>query len=115
MKSLSILAALAATAALALTASALGTPAATTVKVSATELKFALVPKTAKKGAVVFQVTNRGKLPHDFKIAGKKTAVLKPGKAAKLSVTFKKAGRFPYLCTVPGHAAGGMKGVLVVK
>jgi uncharacterized cupredoxin-like copper-binding protein len=67
------------------------------------------------KGAVTFTVTNRGKLRHDFKIAGKKTPLLSPGKRATLKVTFRKAGRFPYLCTVPGHAAGGMKGTLVVK
>jgi uncharacterized cupredoxin-like copper-binding protein len=29
-------------------------------------------------------------------------------------VTFSKAGTYPYLCTVPGHAAAGMKGVLRV-
>ena len=67
------------------------------------------------KGIVNFRVTNRGKLRHDFKIAGKKTAQLAPGKAATLRVTFKKAGKFAYLCTLPGHAAGGMKGVLTVK
>jgi len=29
-------------------------------------------------------------------------------------VTISKAGSYPYLCTVPGHAAAGMKGVLRV-
>jgi uncharacterized cupredoxin-like copper-binding protein len=37
-------------------------------------------------------VTNKGKIPHDFKIAGKKTPLLKPGKSAELTVTLKKAG-----------------------
>jgi uncharacterized cupredoxin-like copper-binding protein len=79
------------------------------------ELRFTLSKKTVPKGAVTFTVTNRGKLKHDFKIAGKKTPILGAGKRATLAVSFKKAGRFPYLCTVPGHAAGGMKGTLVVK
>ena len=66
------------------------------------------------KGATTFKVTNKGALSHDFKIAGKKTAMLKTGKTATLKVTLK-AGKFPFLCTVPGHAAGGMKGTLTVK
>ena len=36
-----------------------------------------------------------------------------PGDTAKLTVTLKK-GSFPYLCTVPGHAAAGMKGTFTV-
>jgi hypothetical protein len=44
------------------------------------------------RGPVTFSVTNKGKIPHDFKIAGKKTPLLKPGKSAELTVTLKKAG-----------------------
>ena len=80
-----------------------------------TEFKFTLLPKTAKKGTVVFSVVNKGKIAHDFKIAGKKTAKVAAGKRATLRVTFKRAGRFPYICTLPSHAPAGMKGVLVVK
>jgi uncharacterized cupredoxin-like copper-binding protein len=93
-------------------------PQATTDTVTAgkpAELRFTLAKRSVPKGAVTFTVTNRGKLRHDFKIAGKKTPLLSPGKRVTLKVTFRKAGRFPYLCTVPGHAAGGMKGTLVVK
>jgi uncharacterized cupredoxin-like copper-binding protein len=36
------------------------------------------------------------------------------GKSATLTVTLKKKGRYEYLCTAPGHAAGGMKGILTV-
>jgi uncharacterized cupredoxin-like copper-binding protein len=39
---------------------------------------------------------------------------IQPGTTAKLVVTFKK-GKYPYLCTVPGHAEAGMKGVLTVR
>jgi uncharacterized cupredoxin-like copper-binding protein len=59
-------------------------------------------------------VTNKGSVNHDFKIAGKKTASIKAGKTASLRVTFTKTGKFPFLCTLPGHAAGGMKGTLTV-
>ena len=105
--------------ALAAAVSAFGKPAATTtVAVTAgkpSELKFTLSKKTILKGTGVFKVTNKGALPHNFKIAGKKTVLLARGKTATLRVTFAKAGKYAYLCTVPGHAAGGMKGVFVVK
>src|SRR6266550_5210093 len=86
----------------------------TNVKVTATEFKFKLSRTTVPVGAVEFQVVNRGKIKHDFKIAGKKTPLIRPGKSATLKVVFHKKGRYAYLCTVPGHAALGMKGVLGV-
>jgi uncharacterized cupredoxin-like copper-binding protein len=86
---------------------------ATTVTVTAKEFKFTLSTKTVKHGVVTFKVKNGGKLPHDFKISGKKTAMIKPGKTVTLKVTLSKGSK-PYLCTVPGHAAAGMKGTLKV-
>jgi uncharacterized cupredoxin-like copper-binding protein len=100
---------------------ALGGPAkqaATTVTVTAgkpSEFKFTLSKKTVAKGVVTFKVTNKGMISHDFKIAGKKTASLAKTKSGTLRITFKKAGKYAYLCTLPGHAPAGMKGVLVVK
>lgn len=83
---------------------------ATTVSVAASEFKFKLSTKSAKPGTVIFKVTNKGTIQHDFKINGKKTPLLSPGKSATLKVTFKKPGRYFYECTVPGHAEAGMKG-----
>jgi nitrite reductase (NO-forming) len=87
---------------------------ATTVTVTATEFKFKLSKTSVPHGSVTFTVVNKGKLAHDFKISGKKTPLIKPGKSAKLTVTLK-AGKAAYLCTVAGHAAAGMKGTLTVK
>lgn len=92
--------------------------AATTVKVTAgspTEFRFKLSKTVVHKGVVLFRVTNNGQLPHDFKIAGKRTPLLQHGKTKTLRIVFKRAGRYHYLCTVSGHAAAGMKGVLRVK
>jgi uncharacterized cupredoxin-like copper-binding protein len=88
--------------------------AATTVNVTAVEYKFKLSTTTVKHGTVSFKVQNKGHLPHDFKIDGKVTSLISPGSTATLKVTFAKAGKYPYLCTVPGHAALGMKGTLTV-
>jgi mono/diheme cytochrome c family protein len=75
---------------------------------------------------VTFKVTNAGTLSHDFKICtkavtgdtansctGKVTAMIAKGKSATLTVTLAK-GEYEYLCTVPGHAAAGMKGLIGV-
>jgi uncharacterized cupredoxin-like copper-binding protein len=78
------------------------------------EFRLVLSKKTVPHGTVTFTVTNKGALPHDFKIAGKKTKLLSPHQTAKLTVTYAKAGKFQYLCTVSGHAAAGMKGTLTV-
>jgi uncharacterized cupredoxin-like copper-binding protein len=79
------------------------------------EFAFTLSKKTVKKGTIAFKVTNKGSVSHDFKIAGKKTKSLATGKTQTLTVVFKKAGKYAYLCTLPGHAAGGMKGTFTVK
>ena len=107
-----ILALLVAAGALALLAPT--SPGASTINVSGKEFKFTLSPRTASAGSVTFRFTNRGRVKHDFKIAGKKTKVIGPGKSATLKVTLKK-GTSSYLCTVPGHAASGMKGKLTVR
>jgi plastocyanin len=107
--------ALALVAVAALAPGALGTSSAGKVAVSATDFKFKLLPKTATAGVTTFTVVNKGHATHDFKIAGKKTKILNPGKSQKIVVTLKKGRRYPYLCTVPGHAQLGMKGTLVVR
>ncbi|MHB8643351.1 MAG: plastocyanin/azurin family copper-binding protein [Gaiellaceae bacterium] len=78
------------------------------------EFKFTLSKRAVPHGAVIFKLINRGKLSHDFKIAGHKSALVKPGKTATLRVTISKKGKYAYLCTVPGHAKAGMKGTLTV-
>jgi uncharacterized cupredoxin-like copper-binding protein len=89
--------------------------ATTTVSVKAGEMYFKLSTKTlAKPGKVTFVVTNAGQLVHDFKVDGKTTSMVQPGKTVRLVVTFTKTGRYPYSCTVPGHAAAGMKGTFTV-
>jgi uncharacterized cupredoxin-like copper-binding protein len=86
---------------------------ATTVAVTASEFKFLLSKATVARGEVVFAIVNKGKLAHNFSIAGKTTALVSPGKTTSLTVRLV-AGSFPYLCTVPGHAGAGMKGTLTV-
>jgi cytochrome c6 len=93
-----------------------------------TELAFKLSKSSSIAiGSVTFKVTNQGALAHNFKVCtlavtsssknacvGKSTALLKKGQSAVLTVNIKKAGQYEYLCTVPGHASAGMKGLVGV-
>jgi uncharacterized cupredoxin-like copper-binding protein len=89
---------------------------AATVHVGAKEFSFKLSAKSiAKPGKVTFAVKNVGHMAHDFSINGKTTKLLQPGRTTKLVVSFSKKGRYRYLCTVPGHAAAGMRGVFTVR
>jgi plastocyanin len=92
-------------------------PGAAIVEVAAgkpSEFHFTFSKQKVPQGAVTFQVTNEGKLPHDFEIDGKKTKLLSPGESQRLVVRFEKAGRYPYMCTGTGHAVAGMRGTLEV-
>ena len=84
------------------------------VNVAASEFKFVLSKKSAKRGVVSFKVTNVGAIKHDFSINGRKTKMLSHGQSDTLRVTFLRKGTYPYKCTVPGHAAAGMKGVFTI-
>lgn len=77
--------------------------------------EFVLSKKSVPRGKVVFTLVNRGQIAHDFSIDGKTSKLYGPGKRGTLTVVFRKRGRYPYKCTVPGHAEGGMKGVLTVR
>lgn len=98
-----------------------GTATRTVVAVSMYEMGFKLSKNAVRPGTVVFRTVNDGAVQHDFRIkglgtpAGLGTPILGAGERATLTVRLPKTGRFPYICTVPGHAAAGMKGTLIVK
>jgi uncharacterized cupredoxin-like copper-binding protein len=94
---------------------ALASAFVTTDQVKMLDFKFVLSAKTVKRGKVVFKLKNAGAATHNIKVAGKTSKLLNPGQISQLTVTFTKAGKYKYLCTIPGHAALGMKGVLTVK
>jgi hypothetical protein len=68
----------------------------TKIKVTAMDIKFKLSAKTAKRGIVVFKITNTGSLTHDFSIKGRTTRKLSHGQSATLRVTFLRKGHYPY-------------------
>ena len=83
--------------------------------VTAVDFKFRNMPKTVAPGAHTFTLVNRGSASHDLKLGGKKTKLLRKGQKGSITVVLKGGRTYAFLCTVPGHAALGMKGKLVVK
>jgi len=82
-----------------------------------TEYHFKLSTNTVHRGTVVFTVVNKGQIQHIFEIQklGKLTPLMQPGQTKTLRVTFKKAGKYYYLCPVGAHVQYGMFGNLRVK
>jgi uncharacterized cupredoxin-like copper-binding protein len=91
-------------------------PQTTEVGVSMFEMGFKLTRTTVPHGTVIFQVKNDGKLPHDFTFGsrGGGTPMLDAGQSATLTVKFPTPGKYTFICTVEGHYAAGMYGVLTV-
>ncbi len=88
------------------------------VTVAASEYHFALSKRTVKKGGkVIFTISNKGTEVHDFKVVGKipKSRFIAGGQRTTLTLTFKKAGTYQYVCTIGEHAIKGMQGTLIVK
>jgi uncharacterized cupredoxin-like copper-binding protein len=100
----------------------------TVVSGKPSELGFQLSQNTKLKiGTYTFKVTNKGLGFHTFKFCttpvknaakntctGKVTKTLHPGDTASFTVKITKNGKYEYLCSIPGHAAGGMKGLIGV-
>ncbi len=85
-----------------------------TVSAGLTEFHIALSAQTVHTGAVTFNLKNNGGIPHNLHISGVQSPDIDAGSTFALKVTFTKPGNYPYLCTLPGHAEAGMKGVLKV-
>ena len=93
------------------------TTKAVLVTVTMTDYHFKLSKTTGyKKGvAYTFKAVNKGNALHNFDLQRvKATKVITHGKVSSITVTFKKAGKYPFICDVPRHAELGMAGSLRV-
>ena len=79
-------------------------PAPTTLAVTITDAQLLVAQKPVPIGLVTFKVANRSRIASDFRIAGKKTPSIAPGKTATLRVTFTKTGLVLYSSTGAGRA-----------
>lgn len=88
------------------------------VKASSTALAFNTTKLEAKAGEVTIDFKNPSAIPHNVVIEqnGKELSGFDPIAEGEESETADlKPGTYTFLCTVPGHAAAGMEGTLVVK
>jgi hypothetical protein len=81
--------------------------AAATVNAIVTDQRVTLSRSSLAVGTVTFRVTNRGLHRHAFRIAGKATPPVAPGRSALLRVAFARPGRARYL--VPGLPSGWLR------
>lgn len=94
--------------------------ASTTLQLAAskTALAFDTSELSAKAGKVTIDFENPSAIEHDVAIAkgGKQIAVSEKITEGSTAVSAElQPGTYTFLCTVPGHAAAGMEGTLVVK
>jgi uncharacterized cupredoxin-like copper-binding protein len=93
------------------------TTKAVVVTVTMTNYHFKFSKTTGYKHGVAytFKEVNKGSAVHNLDFQGVKAGKIIPsGKTASFTVTFKKAGKYQYLCDVPRHAELGMAGTLKV-
>ena len=93
------------------------------VEIVATEMRFSPNRIDARVGqSVLITIVNRGSERHDLvfqsiempDLRGVETLTM-PGQSTRLRMTFDRPGTYPFLCTIPGHAASGMTGALFVS
>lgn len=81
-------------------------------------LAFSAGKASAPAGALELIMKNLASIQHNIAVEGngvdKKGAVVGKGGTSDVKVSLKP-GKYTFLCTVPGHADGGMKGTLTVK
>jgi uncharacterized cupredoxin-like copper-binding protein len=89
-------------------------PVVTVTAGKPSEFAFTLSKSSGLPELVTFKVTNRGALTHAFTVGGAATRILVAGQTAILTVSFAKPGTYEYRSSVPGQAARGMRGRVVI-
>ncbi len=83
-------------------------------------LAFVTSKAIAMPGSLMFVSVNKASIPHNIALRDPGGKLMKEGPdvsgggSSKFSASVK-AGKYAFVCTVPGHEEGGMKGELTVK
>ena len=96
---------------------------ANSVEIVMTEMRFTPNRIDARVGQpIVIKIVNHGAQPHDLAfpsaempgLRGVET-LMNPGESTTVTLTFDRPGSYPFLCSIPGHAAAGMTGAVFVS
>ena len=84
--------------------------------ICAYDIRFDVKTINATAGPIKFTLVNKGAIPHTFQIEGQNFELKTSGHndLKSGSITLAK-GTYKYQCTIPGHAAAGMAGQIVVS
>jgi plastocyanin len=95
---------------------AAATGEAEVVELTLADLKIEPAMPQVAAGPVVVELTNTGSQVHNvsFPSLDVKSADIAPGETARLDLGTLAEGTYEMLCTIAGHAAGGMTGMLHV-
>jgi len=84
------------------------------ITVGAYDIRFDVGEIKTTPGPLTVTLVNHGAVEHTFKIEGTSLQLkANPGTSVTGTVTLA-AGTYTFECTIPGHAAAGMKGTVVV-
>ena len=91
-------------------------PAAARLELAATEMRYTPSSIAVAAGDIPVVLHNNGIVIHDLRIEGKPTYLVEaaPGRTSTATWTLGK-GRYRIFCSIPGHRAAGMQGVLEVR
>jgi uncharacterized cupredoxin-like copper-binding protein len=91
-------------------------PTAPRLELTATEMRYSPSRIAVAAGDVPVVLRNEGLVIHDLRIEGRPTFLLEagPGKTGTATWSLPK-GRYEIYCSLPGHRAAGMEGVLEVR
>jgi len=83
-------------------------------------MQFAPASMTVRAGQPVeLALRNGGSIPHDFTLAEGASRPVKieaqGGQTARGAFTIDTPGTYAFVCTVPGHAAAGMRGTITAQ
>jgi mono/diheme cytochrome c family protein len=82
------------------------------------QLLYVFKNAEAEPGPLTLNSRNPSSVPHNIAVSGggidEKGPVVQGGGVSTVKVDVKR-GKYEFLCTVPGHAEGGMRGTLTVK
>ena len=89
---------------------------ASVVELTLADLKIEPAMPEVGAGPVVIEMTNAGSQVHNisFPSLEKQSADIAPGETARLDLRTLTEGTYEMICTIAGHAAGGMTGMLHV-